>query len=222
MSTSLVRLRTDRARRAIYEVCPDRVDQYARYWLTLAPRTHRQYYWQWVFAFLSIRTRWETNVALFRAVRSLPFAFSRRQVRGVMDRLRGGLIEMRVEGLTRFRREFWASPKHWYVQSGESFPDARDRLCGMTHGLGLAKTSFVLEMAYPVDCKVVCIDTHVKQVYGLGAEDGIPAGLYRRIEKHWIRTCEERGLASPQVRNVWWDLLRGENSTRYWSHVLER
>lgn len=158
---------------------------------------------------------------LFNAVRALPLRFTRRQLSRMLTRERSGLFHMRMEGLTRFQRDFWRDPESWYVQSGESFPEARDRLCDRTYGLGLAKTSFVLEMAYPETCQVVCCDTHIKQLYGLGPEDSIPDRLYRRMEKHWVTTCNERGLPSPQVRNFYWDTLRGESTSRYWSYILE-
>lgn len=222
MPATLTPLNTGSVRKEINKVSPSKVALYLQYWGRMVPRNHKEYYHLWLFAFMSIRTRWETNVELYKELRKLPPDFSSRQVRGVMNRLRGGLTDMRVIGISRFRRDFWRNPQEWYVQPGEDFADARDRLVDKTYGLGLAKTAFVLEMAYPRTCQVVCVDTHIKQLYGLEAENSINDRLYRRMERHWLGVCAERGLASAQVRNIYWDELRGEPSTRYWSYCLER
>lgn len=167
-----------------------------------------------------MRTGWRQNVELFQAIRRLPLNCQYEQLRGALRRVRAGLERMRMVGLRRFHRDFWKDPKVWYVQPDETFVEARNRLCRCVHGLGLAKTSFVLEMAYPTTCKVVCLDTHLLQLYGFKGTDHLSDALYHRVENHWIRTCEERSLPSPQFRNAYWDLVHGQRSTHYWSYCL--
>lgn len=87
----------------------------------------------------------------------------------------------------------------------------------------MAKVSFVLEMTLPLNSDVVCLDTHILSLYGRSDPKNTPnPPEYHRIEDHWCRTCDRLGLSPVMARHHYWDSIRGECSTAYWSHVFEK
>jgi len=85
--------------------------------------------------------------------------------------------------------------------------------------LGQAKTSFAIEMLYPTEAKVVCMDTHLFQIYGLNQTKD--AKKYKTLEADWIARSEARGLAPYMARCLYWDKNQNRKNSRYWSKVLE-
>jgi hypothetical protein len=217
----LPRYQLGKATSFLNNVDVETIERYLVYWNTLKPKNHQEYYLRWIFAFMSIHTSWKANVVGFLAVTSLPQNFNWQQLYWAIKRARCGLTKMRTVAIWDFHRRFWHDPTFWYPRENESMPDCRDRLAKATYGIGLTKTSFVLEMAYPKDCSVVCLDTHILQLYDYYRKDTPNAAIYRAMERHWIETCEKKGVPSPMVRHIYWDGVQGFEDTRYWSYVLE-
>jgi thermostable 8-oxoguanine DNA glycosylase len=211
-----------RVENIINAVEPSRVKKYKEYWETLKPRNHDEYWRMWLFAFTSVHTTWRENVRLAQSLFKLPKFFTRKQLRRKLREQRFGILNVRTKGIWQFYLDYWTNPKAWYRQDGETMVECRDRMMKKIFGLGITKTSFVLEMAYPDTCDVVCVDTHIKQLYGFGTQQSISDKIYREIEKHWTDCCKARKLPSPLVRHIYWDSIRGQPDTRYWSFCLER
>ena len=198
------------------------VARYCDYWKTIVPLDHRGYYLRWLFAFLSVRTRWQNNVEAFQSLARLPSFFRRQELADAVRETNVGLWNNRVAGLWKFHNEFWSNPTLWYPQDGETLRACRTRLLGSTFGIRMAKVSFALEMAFPFNQEVICLDTHILAMYGLTGASGIPRpALYLELEEHWCEVC--RSLNAPPViaRHIIWDQVQGKNSTQYWSFVFE-
>lgn len=131
------------------------------------------------------------------------------------------MCTVRGKGIWEFSKSFWENPDFWRKQTNESFVQARDRMKEKLFGLGIAKTSFALEMIYPEECDVTCLDRHGIKLYGV--PDNELEKRYNSIESHWVETCRNRGLPPALVRHWWWDNRRSpkQKDTRYWSYVLE-
>jgi hypothetical protein len=196
--------------------------QYLTYWDGITPRNESEYYDRWIFAFMSIHTTWKKNVAGFLAVKNLPPRLNWAQLYWAVKKAKCGLDKMRTHAIWDFHKRFWSDPTFWYPLPNESLPDCRDRLAKATYGIGLTKTSFVLEMAFPSTCDVVCLDTHILQLYNYYRKDTPNKSVYRAMEEHWIETCARKGVPSPIVRHLYWDKIQGQPDSRYWSHVLEK
>ena len=97
----------------------------------------------------------------------------------------------------------------------------RNRLVKKFFGIGLAKVSFAMEMCYPLYCGVVCLDTHILQMYGVDPRKGCGRAVYEEMEAHWIKICLDKGYPSAITRHILWDKIQNKRNTRYWSHVLE-
>jgi hypothetical protein len=214
-----MRTQWKKAERAIKQTDRETVDRYLKYWLSIKPAGLLDYYWRWLFAFASIRTTWVANCRLFIDLKCMKRYFSYPQLAQVVLDSHCGMYNVRTRGIWEFTTKYWTAPKLWYPGDGETFVQARDRMMKELHGIGPAKTSFVFEMGWPEQSEVACLDTHILQLYG-GDGHGTSDRKYRDMERHWTDTCKEVNLPSPIVRHIYWDRLRNQNSTEYWSHVL--
>lgn len=211
----------DDARRVVRSTPHALVRDYLGYWLKLAPRSHEEYYRRWLFSYMSVRQRWEDNVRGYSALRGLPMPIpdEKTALRALTDN-RMGMVNNRARWLFDFSRSFWADPGPWYPEPGEDLADCRRRLTGMARGLGRAKVSFVLEMLCPASSEVVCFDSHMLRLYGIGPR-GARGPDYEKAEAHWLGECRRLRKPSPVVRHIYWDRLRGREDSRYWSFVFE-
>lgn len=187
------------------------------------PLSQREYYLRWLFAFMSVRARWQNNVQAYQRLEQLPEEFTRDDLSEAIHAASVGLWRNRVEGVWRFHNEFRARPARWFPKLGEPLKSCRNRLTGLTYGISYAKVSFALEMAYPFNNEVVCLDTHILRLYGLGGEKKTPTPrLYLQMEEHWCTTCASLGVPPVIARHIIWDRTQQETLTRYWSFVFER
>lgn len=206
---------------AIDAATPDLVENYLRYWIKIRPKSPLDFYHRWLFAFASIRTTWQMNCRIFIGLKNLPTYFSYDQLAASLEASRSGMYVMRTKAIWEFTQKYWAQPTIWQPYEDEPMTDARKRMLRNLHGIGMAKTSFVFEMNWPRQSEVTCLDTHILQLYGQSGAT-VTDRKYLAMEKHWCETCRERNLPAPIVRHIYWDRLRGQTNTRYWSHVLHR
>ena len=199
----------------------DKVEQYSQYWKTITPTTHEDYYKRWQFAFLSVHTTWKTNVKAYVQLTTDKPPTTKEILLQQIKVSGTGLNKMRTEGLWKFKNDFWSDPSEWYRKKDEAWVDCRERLMERCHGLGYAKTSFALELCYPVECGVTCLDTHMLQLYGVKSSPVPSPNKYKELEKHWMSVCQEHKIPAFMVRNVYWDKVQEQQDTRYWSYVFE-
>jgi hypothetical protein len=199
--------------------CKEKLEAYGKYWNTLRPTNDRGYYDIWTFAFMSIHTTWKANVKGFLAVKDLPVDCKFNDLYDAIVASGVGLHHIRSKGLWEFRNKFWNDPKKWY--SDGDMVGLRNMAAKTLFGIGYAKTSFAFEMAYPSECEVVCLDTHILKLYGF--TKGSP-GLqdYAIMEGHWLNSCKRYDIPSALARHIYWDRLQNQNDTRYWSYVFEK
>jgi thermostable 8-oxoguanine DNA glycosylase len=212
----------DNAERRISSVDKQLVKTYDAYWDTIKPITPRDKYHRWLFAVLSVHTKAEDNVALFELMRDIPKFIYRPTIRQMFMHYGHGFYNTRTENIYRLNRDFWQQPEIFRKKAFESTYAYRERMAKSVFGLGLAKAAFAIEMLYPRTCEVVCCDTHVKQCYGVPAKASVSDKLYREMESHWLDRCQHHNLPCTMVRHIYWDSLRGQPNTRYWSHVFEK
>lgn len=201
---------------------PEAAARYAAYWGTITPASHREALKRWLFAFCSVHTTWATNVRAYLALASAKPAdlVDPAKVDSLLRPSKCGLWNTRSRGVSGFVKKFLADPSAWYPREGESCPDARDRMVSALHGLGYAKTSFVLEMLNPSGAQVFCLDTHALQWYGLAGDAKLTAETYRLVENHWVKICRAKGVPPALARHVVWDLRQGRTLSSYWSYVF--
>ena len=208
-------------RKAFGELDEADVKKYASYWGDLTVKNHGEYFQRWLFAFCSVHTTWESNVAGFSAIKEYDsWLADKEALRSKLISSRCGLHNNRTEYIFDFSNKYWANPAWFYPQYGESTSQCRDRLMPGIRGLGLAKTAYALEMSFPLDCNAVCLDVHMLRLYGDVAAGPKP-DVYRKFEADWVRRSEKAEIPPYIARTVYWDKLQGKTDSRYWSSVLE-
>ena len=211
---------TNRAEAFIAGLGDREIMSYLTYWRELIPHTPRDVWLRWVFAFMSIHTSWQNNVKGYLAIKALPAPFDKSSLAQAIASAGVGLNTNRLRGIWEFTQLYQQHPWWFVPRPAETMAHMRDRFADGLFGIGMAKTSFVLEMQYPVTCGVVCLDTHILQLYEV-SRDTPGKDQYHDIEGHWCECCRKRGVSAPLARHRYWDKLQQQDDTRYWAWCLE-
>lgn len=209
------------AEAVIESLSPHTVKRYLTYWNKIKPKDWFQYYLRWVFAYTSVRTQWKQNVRLYQSVKNLGTDYKFPDLYRTVSSTYGGMVEVRTKGIWNFYDQYLNHQSIWWKNDNETFVECRDRLMKKTFGLGITKVSFVMEMCYPKECTVVCLDTHLRKLYGIAVDDSFNGTTYRKVEQHWVECCNARNIPCSIARHIYWDRLHNKTNTRYWSYVFE-
>ena len=204
----------------IAEIPQDAIDEYSKYWETIKPITDEEYFKRWLFAFLSVHTAWSSNVRGYINVTKDPLQ-SKLQLRDIISYSGVGLIEMRTNGMWQFKEDFFKDPKVWKKQEGETWVQFRDRTMNMSFGIGYAKTAFAIELCYPTECEVTCLDIHMLRFYNDKTKGHQSPEEYKKLEQHWITACKNRKIPAFMARNIYWDGIQHQANSKYWSWIFE-
>jgi hypothetical protein len=197
-----------------------KVEDYTKYWEKISPKNDSEVFQRWLFAFMSVHTSWKSNIVGYLAIKDWWKWLNRwGDLADLIQNSRVGMHNNRVKYISEFCERFWEDPSYYSKAEDESWTEYRNRLERLTLGLGLAKTSFAIEMCYPVTAKVVCMDTHMFKYYGL--DQTADARQYLSIEQHWTDMCAMWNIPSYVARCLYWDVKQGHTDSRYWSYVLE-
>ena len=200
------------------------VDRYRRYADHIRPRTAGDLFRRALFAYASVHTTWELNVRLYTHIKDYQEWLD--DPDKLKDRIiasRAGLYNNRTRYIMDFAGKFWDHPRWFWKNDVETWMQYRNRLQVTALGLGPAKSSFVVEMAYLDTCEVVCSDTHFYRAYGVPPNkvNKVSDKEEKMMEQHWLSTCQSLSVPSAIARWAKWDRLMGYSEPRYWSHVLE-
>lgn len=231
MRTLLVREETDpfpealmnkNVKEAFRTMSAEQLLAYYRYWSQLTVKDEKQYFQRFLFAFCSVHTGWKSNVRGYQAIQDYhPDTWTGDDLRSALVSSGVGMHNNRAKYIYEFGHKFWADPKTWMPPPGEPLFYVRNRLERGIKGLGLAKTSFALELAYPVarTLDIACLDVHMLRLYGLKQRKNDIS--YKEAEADWVGRSSAIGLAPYITRMVYWDQLQKQTSSRYWSYCLE-
>ena len=212
---------TDKVAKFFSSIRDKEISNYNNYWSQLQPRFIDEAFKRYVFAFLSVHTTWENNCKAYNILKDFnKWKDDEALLHKKLVQSGVGMQNNRTKYLNKFIKEFWADQAKFVVkEDGESWTEWRDRLVKSILGLGKAKVSFALEMMYPVEAQVACMDTHLFQVYGL--DQSKDSKHYNKIEADWVDRSNKRGLAPYMARCLYWDKNQNRKNSRYWSKVLE-
>jgi hypothetical protein len=209
------------------------IESYNDYWGELKPQSKNAVFRRYLFAFMSVHTTWENNCRGYNAIKKFNdwslektdqlqlWNYNADKLFDFIKTTRVGLQNNRTNFIGTFYDKFLDDPSDYISRSdSETWTQWRDRLAKKILGLGKAKTSFAIEMLFPLEAQVVCMDTHLFQIYGLNQTKH--AKLYNEIEGDWLNRSKERGLAPYMARCLYWDKNQNRKNSRYWSKVLEK
>jgi hypothetical protein len=199
---------------------PEEIKFQYEYWNKLKPINDTERFQRFLFAFMSVHTTWEANIKAYNNIKGWWEWINRWDVlEQKLIESRVGLHNNRLRFLKDFTIKFWSNPSNYEKGFNESWTQFRNRIEKNILGLGLAKTSFALEMIYPTEAEVTCLDTHLFKAYGL--DQTKHKRMYDKLETHWVENSQRKSLPSYVARCIYWDRKQEQQDSRYWSHVLE-
>jgi thermostable 8-oxoguanine DNA glycosylase len=185
---------------------------YGRFGAEIAPAsppTTLAVYERYLFAFLSRHCALTRTVRAFQSLRGC-YQSDAAQLEEVLRTGRIGYHNTWPVQIAAFSRAYQDDPQRFLPDSGESFPDARDRISRAVLGLGPAKTSFALGLIYPFDASVCCIDTHIARLLALlmGCSPGAVPRRYAEAEAMLREVASAAGLPLVLAHWILWDHQR--------------
>jgi hypothetical protein len=196
------------------------IDEYRNYWEKIKPNTLSAVFQRWLFAFMSVHTSWKANVNGYNAIKNWWEWFNDdEKLKLKIEESRVGMQNNRTRYISSFSRDFWGNGDFYEKKEEETWVNYRDRLEKKVLGLGPAKTSFSLEMCFPNEAYVTCLDTHLFQVYGLDQSRDLRR--YEELEAHWLDMSRMWNVPPYIARCIYWDQKQKREDSRYWSYVLE-
>jgi thermostable 8-oxoguanine DNA glycosylase len=196
-----------------------RAKEYSKYLADIQPQNSYDHFLRWIFAFLSVHTTWQANVIAYNLLKDGAWIGDNEELERRLIKSRAGLHKNRTKYISTFTEDFWKRPS-LYIPNKLNTKEQRNALYKKLLGLGIAKTSFAIEMCLPIDSEAVCMDTHLFQIYGLSQNKH--ANLYLDIENHWNRMCRLFDVTNYIARCLFWDTNQGKEDSRYWSYCLEQ
>lgn len=201
-------------------ISSDTIVRYKAYWKQVAPKNVSETFQRWLFAFMSVHTSWKANIAGYNAIKNWwEWLGNTDKLCEKITNSRVGMQNNRTRYIANFANDFWGNGARYEKASTESWTVYRDRLAGGILGLGPAKTSFSLEMCFPNEAYVTCLDTHLFQVYGL--DQARDLRLYGQLEAHWLDMSRMWNVPPYIARCIYWDQKQNKEDSRYWSYVFE-
>jgi thermostable 8-oxoguanine DNA glycosylase len=195
-------------------------DAYLKNLDEITPQTPEDIFWRFVFAFMSIHSTYKSNLRGFILLRNPGAWKSYEALRSTLEASGCGMQNQRARFIWKFREEFFGGAFD-AIFDQNSLQEKRNMLCDRLLGIGMAKISFALEMSFPRQNQVVCMDVHQLRLYGKSDTTCRKKTAYMECEDDWTQRSRKIGIPSFVVRNMFWDRLKKQNSLRFWSFVFE-
>lgn len=198
------------------------IKSYTKYWTTIAPKSYQEYMQRWLFAYTSIHTTWRSNVRGYNAIKEIKkWEDDKALLTEKLKKSGVGLHNGRSKGIWEFKKLFITNASSMQRKPWESWVTWRNRLVESLYGIGFAKVSFALEMSYPTEANITCLDVHMLKLYGLAQTKSQDPALYTEVEHDWVTRSRKRNVAPYIARCLYWDKKQKQKDSRYWSYVFE-
>jgi len=209
----------------IASVTPSEVERYGRYLTSIIPQNADEEFRRWLFAYASVHTTWRVNCKLYRKLKDMTWLHNSQALQQCIVEAGAGMHNKRTVYISSFADFFYKHPMWFQKSLHEDWSEYRNRLMEVTPGIGQAKASFWVEMRYPLESQVICVDTHILQLYGFSPTMIQKHHVRKRemdeIEQHWAKTCVDHKIPPVVARWVYWDKKQNQTDSRYWSYVFE-
>ena len=205
----------------------NKISSYEEYWKSVSPTNSNEIFKRWLFAYTSIHSTWQSNVRSYNHIKNFEqWINDKSKLAELLFLSKSGLQNQRTENIWDFKNRFFENPNDFEKSRNESWVDLRNRLALNLKGIGLAKVSFALELCYPNDVEIVCLDVHMLRLLGMNIEG------YKKESKKAIQAYKDgediwmdyssKVKSSPYItRCLYWDINQGQKDSRYWSECLE-
>lgn len=204
-----------------------KISSYEEYWKSISPTNSNEIFRRWLFAYTSIHSTWQSNVRSYNHIKNFEqWKNDKSKLAELLFLSKSGLQNQRTENIWDFKNKFFDNPDSFIKSSSESWVDLRNRLAQNLKGIGLAKVSFALELCYPNNVEIVCLDVHMLRALKMN-EQGYRADSKKEIAEYmtgenvWVEKSKRIETSPYITRCLYWDILQGHKNSRYWSSCLE-
>jgi len=201
----------------------DRLPEYLHYFEKIRPKTAEDKFRRGLCAIATVHSTYESTVKLYASLWNLSWMGDSELLKKRIDASRAGLANNRTKFIMEYTALFWQFPDLFKHKDGEPWHVTRDRIMAHVKGLGISKSAFFLELLYPKECRVVCMDVHMLRLYGV--QDAQIAKVTKadmvRMETHWDMACRHLDINPVATRWLFWDTQQGKKDSRYWAWILE-
>ena len=204
-----------------------KISSYEEYWKSISPTNSNEIFKRWLFAYTSIHSTWQSNVRSYNHIKNFEqWKNDKSKLAELLFLSKSGLQNQRTENIWDFKNKFFDNPDSFIKSSSETWVDLRNRLAQNLKGIGLAKVSFALELCYPNNVEIVCLDVHMLRALKMN-EQGYRADSKKEIAEYmtgenvWVEKSKRIETSPYITRCLYWDILQGHKNSRYWSSCLE-
>ena len=207
-----------RVRNFFDSITDEEINTQIDYWSTRTPVTDNEIKNRWLFAYTSVHTTWQSNVAQYNLLKDSPL----NNLSAITYKLilsRGGMQNLKADGIFNFGIQ-WQQDSSAFTNQPTCLRKFRDTLCNKLTQINFAKVSFALEMCKPLTANVVCLDRHILALFGHDKETAPGKTLYHKMEDYWLRLSKLRDVPPYIARCVYWDRAQNQSDSHYWAYIL--
>ena len=203
----------------------DRCEHYSNYFGRIEPVTPHDMWRRYLFAYTTVNLSWQSSIKLYAGLDRLEWPASEEDIRNAFIAAKSGFQNTRPRFIADFAARYFKGINFLKFQHkpGRDWVEFRQALDNEILGLGMIKISFTMELAYPQETRIVCLDRHMlARIFHTDPTSNVAGGQYLHYEHLWVQTCRDYGAAPGIARLAYWDLMQGRDSPDYWAHVFKR
>ena len=201
-------------------VDPNDVQRYKQDWQSITPRNDREHINRYRFAYCTVHTSWANSVDQYNAIKRTNADTTYGSLLRMLKHSQGGMYQIKATGIDHLQY-LWQSNRKMFVPDTKNWQTWRKKLSNNLKKLGLAKTSFAIEMIRPLDAQIICIDRHMFKAFGWeNVDDACSYEQYKYYEDYWIELSQSIDAPPAISRNLFWDKIQNQPDSMYWAKYL--
>lgn len=199
---------------------PIDVKRYKSDWQTIMPKSDREHLNRYRFAYCTVHTSWANSCNQYNAVKKSEAKSTYNHLLQVLKNSQGGMYVIKATGINSLQ-SLWINHRKMFNPEPDKWQSWRNKLCKNLKKLGLAKTSFAIEMIRPMDAQIICIDRHMFKAFGWeNVDKGASLEQYTYYEDYWNELSNSYDIPPVISRNMFWDKIQKQDSSMYWAKYL--
>lgn len=198
----------------------DTVDRYKQDWQTIMPKNEQEHINRYRFAYCTVHTSWANSCDQYNAIKRTNADTTYGSLHRMLKNSAGGMYQIKAFGINNLQ-SMWTNNRKLFVPNTNNWQTWRTKLSNNLKKLGLAKTSFAIEMIRPLDAQIICIDRHMFKAFGWDNVDKpCTYNQYKYYEDYWCELSNSVGVAPVISRNMFWDKIQNQPDSMYWAKYL--
>ena len=129
------------------------------------PRSNQQHINRYRFAYCTVHTSWANSVDQYNAIKRTNADTTYKSLLRMLKNSQGGMYQIKATGINHLQ-SLWTTTEDVQPRHQDNWQSWRTKLSNNLKKLGLAKTSFAIEMIRPLDAQIICIDRHMFKAFG--------------------------------------------------------